>query len=58
MHDAELGLAKCLIEELRVDEFNPTKYHDAFRERLEQAAHGDQWPDARTLPSRLRPGRL
>ena len=38
VRDAELRLAKRLVDELRVDEFDPTKYHDAFRERLEQAA--------------------
>ena len=31
-------VAKRLVNELRVDEFDPTKHHDAFRERLEQAA--------------------
>jgi DNA end-binding protein Ku len=38
VRDAELRLAKRLVDELRVDDFDPTKYHDAFRERLEQAA--------------------
>jgi DNA end-binding protein Ku len=38
VREAELRLAKRLVEELRVDEFDPTKHHDAFRERLEQAA--------------------
>jgi len=38
VRDAELRLAKRLVDELRVDEFDPTKHHDAFRERLEQAA--------------------
>jgi DNA end-binding protein Ku len=38
VRDAELRLAKRLIDELRVNEFNPMKHHDAFRERLEQAA--------------------
>jgi DNA end-binding protein Ku len=38
VRDAELRLAKRLVDELRVDEFDPTKHHDAFRERLEHAA--------------------
>ena len=38
VRDAELRLAKRLVDELRVDEFDPMKHHDAFRERLEQAA--------------------
>jgi DNA end-binding protein Ku len=38
VREAELRLAKRLVEELRVDEFDPMKHHDAFRERLEQAA--------------------
>ena len=38
VRDAELRLAKRLVDELRVDEFDPTKHHDAFRARLEQAA--------------------
>jgi DNA end-binding protein Ku len=37
VRDAELRLAKRLVDELR-EEFDPTKFHDAFRERLEQAA--------------------
>jgi DNA end-binding protein Ku len=38
VRDAELRLAKRLVDELRVDDFDPTKYRDAFRERLEEAA--------------------
>src|SRR5262245_6686674 len=38
VRDAELRLAKRLVDELRVEDFDPTKHHDAFRERLEQAA--------------------
>jgi DNA end-binding protein Ku len=38
VRDAELRLAKRLVDELRVDKFDPMKHHDAFRERLEQAA--------------------
>jgi DNA end-binding protein Ku len=38
VRDAELRHAKRLVDELRVDDFDPTKYHDAFRKRLEQAA--------------------
>lgn len=38
MRDAELRLAKRLVDELCVDDFDPTKYHDAFRKRLEQSA--------------------
>jgi DNA end-binding protein Ku len=38
VRDAELRLAKRLVDELRVDEFDAAKYHDAFRERLEHAA--------------------
>jgi DNA end-binding protein Ku len=38
VREAELRLAKRLVEDLRVDEFDPMKHHDAFRERLEQAA--------------------
>jgi DNA end-binding protein Ku len=38
VRDAELRLAKRLVNELRVDEFDPTKHHDVFRERLEHAA--------------------
>jgi DNA end-binding protein Ku len=38
VRDAEMRLAKRLVDELRVEEFDPTKFHDAFRERLEQAA--------------------
>jgi DNA end-binding protein Ku len=38
VRDAELRLAKRLVDELCVDDFDPTKYHDAFRKRLEQAA--------------------
>jgi DNA end-binding protein Ku len=36
VRDVELRLAKRLVDELRVDEFDPMKYHDAFRQRLEQ----------------------
>ena len=36
-HRGALG-ARSGTQELRVDEFDPTTYHDAFRERLEQAA--------------------
>jgi DNA end-binding protein Ku len=38
VRDAELRLAKHLVDELRADEFDPARYRDAFRERLEQAA--------------------
>jgi DNA end-binding protein Ku len=47
VRDAELRLAKRLVDELRVDEFEPTKYHDAFRERLEKAAQ--EKAEGRTL---------
>jgi DNA end-binding protein Ku len=32
--EAEVELAERLIEELSVDEFDPTKYHDSYRERV------------------------
>jgi DNA end-binding protein Ku len=34
----ELRLAKRLIEELRVEDFDPAKHRDAYRQRLEAAA--------------------
>jgi DNA end-binding protein Ku len=47
VREAELRLAKRLVDELRVEDFDPTKYHDAFRERLEQAA--SEKAEGRTL---------
>jgi DNA end-binding protein Ku len=38
VREAEIRLAKRLVEELRVDDFDPTKHVDAYRARLEQAA--------------------
>jgi DNA end-binding protein Ku len=38
VRDAELRLAKRLVEELRVDDFDPSKHADLYRERLEKAA--------------------
>jgi len=35
--DAELGLARQLIEQSAVDEFQPEKYHDQVRERVLEA---------------------
>lgn len=36
--DAELKLAKRLIDDLAVKKFDPSKYHDGYRERVEAAA--------------------
>jgi len=38
VRDGELRLAKRLVEELRVDDFDPSKHADVYRERLEKAA--------------------
>jgi DNA end-binding protein Ku len=38
VREGELRLAKRLVEELRSDEFDPTRHPDVYRARLEQAA--------------------
>ena len=38
VREAELRLAKRLVEELRVEDFDPSKHTDLYRERLEKAA--------------------
>jgi DNA end-binding protein Ku len=38
VREGELRLAKRLVEELRVDDFDPAKHQDVYRERLENAA--------------------
>jgi non-homologous end joining protein Ku len=50
VREAELRLAKRLVDELRVDEFDPMKHYDAFRARLEQAAR--EKAKGRTLEGR------
>jgi DNA end-binding protein Ku len=51
---AEMNLAKRLIEELAAKKFEPEKYHDTYRERVQEAAQkkleGQQVTEAPTEP--------
>ena len=44
--EAELTLAKRLIDELTEKKFDPSKYHDSYRERVTEAAQ-QKWPARR-----------
>jgi len=54
--EAELTLAKRLIEELTQKSFDPSKYHDHYRERVEEAAQrkvaGQEVTEAAAEPRR------
>jgi DNA end-binding protein Ku len=54
--EAELALAKRLIDELTGKEFNPSKYHDHYRERVleiaQQKVAGQQISEAPSEPRR------
>jgi DNA end-binding protein Ku len=56
VREAELTLAKRLIDELTGKEFDPSKYHDNYRERVlevaEQKIAGQQVTEAPTEPRR------
>jgi DNA end-binding protein Ku len=56
VRDAELSLAKRLIDELTGEEFDPSKYHDHYRERVMEVAQqkvaGQQVTEAPAEPRR------
>jgi len=54
--EAELTLAKKLIDELTQKKFDPAQYHDNYRERVDEAAHkkieGQEVTEAPSEPKR------